>query len=104
MTTLNLFSTVFKQLITLIGFTFFSGFAFCQKEVSFKFGSVTAKDFDVSSSKIVDTSDAAVILYEAGNTEFVGNKIGWFSYVYTCTRRIKVINKKAFDLATVRIP
>ncbi len=103
MRTENLFSTMFKQSAILIWFTFFSGAAFCQKEADFKFGNVSAKDFDASST-IVSPDDAAVILYEAGYTHFVGNKKDWFSYVYTCTKRIKIINKKAFDLATIRIP
>jgi hypothetical protein len=73
------------------------------KEVNYKFGNVTAKDFDVSKSKIVDNDAAAVVLYEAGEAHFVGNDKGWFSYVFTCTQKIKIINKKAFGLATVRI-
>jgi transglutaminase-like putative cysteine protease len=103
MRTGNLFSIMLKQSAILICFTFFSGIAFCQKEADFKFGNVGAKDFDVSAT-IVSPDDAAVILYEAGYTHFAGNKKGWFDYVYTCTRRIKIINKKAFDLATVTIP
>ncbi len=45
-----------------------------------------------------------MILYEAGSTHFIGNNSNWFSYVYTCTRRIKIINKKAFGLATIKLP
>ncbi len=97
------FSTILKRSIIISCFIFCSGIVFCQKEADFKFGNVNAKDFDVSSS-IVSPDDAAIILYESGYTHFVGNKKAWFSYVYTCTRRIKIINKKAFDLATVRIP
>ncbi len=76
----------------------------CQKDVDFKFGNVTAKDFDVSSSKIVDSSDDAVILYESGFTHFAGNNSNWFDYIYTYTRRVKIINKKSFRLATVAVP
>ncbi|CAF1436192.1 unnamed protein product [Adineta steineri] len=76
---------------------------FCQKDISYKFGNITVKDFDVADSKIVHEDDGAVILYEAGETHFVGNKNDWFSYVFTCTKRIKILNKKALDLANVVI-
>jgi hypothetical protein len=103
MRTENLFSTMLKQSAILICFTFFSGVTFCQKEADFKFGNVSAKDFDVSSLKIVDSNTDAVVLYASGSTHFIGNNSGSFSYVYTCIRRIKIINKKAFDLATISL-
>src|SRR4051812_39980104 len=74
-----------------------------QKDINYKFGNVTAKDFDVSNAKILDSDAAAVILYEAGSTHFVGNNERWFNYVYTYTKRMKIINKKAYDAATVKI-
>ncbi len=92
-----------KQFIILLSFIFFPVIVFCQEDANFKFGNVTAKDFDVSSSKMVDSSTGAVILYECGFTHFAGNNQSWFDYVYTCTKRIKIINKKAFDLATVEL-
>ncbi len=100
----NLPVSVFKQLMVLLCFMSLSFTAICQeKNTDYKFGNVTAKDFDVSSSKIVDSGVAAVILYEAGSTHFIGNNSSWFDYVYTCTRRIKILNKKAFNLATIRL-
>src|SRR6516225_4577697 len=84
----NLAICFFKQLIVLVCFMSLSFAAICQeKDVNYKFGNVTAKYFDPSSSKIVSPDDDAVILYEAGSTHFIGNNLGRFSYVYTCTRR-----------------
>ena len=73
------------------------------QDADYKFGNVSDKDFDVSSYGIVNDDASAVILYESGETHFIGNKHGWFSYVYTCTRRIKIRDKRAFDVATVEI-
>src|SRR5579872_2968938 len=64
---------------------------------------VTAADFTVPTSPVIDTGTAAVILADAGEIHFIGNNKGWFSHVYTVHERIKVLNKKAFDAATVRI-
>jgi len=94
-----------KQVFLVSGSLLFSLTVICQgKDIDYKFGNVTAKDFDVSSSKIIDSGASAVILYEAGSTHFIGNNSNWFDYVYTCTRRIKINSQKAFDLATVKLP
>src|SRR6202040_3625078 len=60
-------------------------------------------DFAVSSS-LIDSNTSAIILSDIGSIHFVGNNKGWFSYVFTRKTRIKILNKKAFDLATVEIP
>jgi hypothetical protein len=74
-----------------------------QDRAKARFGKVTPADFTLPGSSIIDSSTSAVILTDAGSTNFVGNKTGWFSYVFKKHIRIKIINKKAFDLATVKI-
>jgi hypothetical protein len=64
---------------------------------------VSAADFAPISSPIIDSS-GAVILADIGEVHFVGNEQSWFSYVYQRHTRIKILNKKAFDIATVHIP
>jgi hypothetical protein len=64
---------------------------------------VSAADFSTLSSSIIDSS-GAVILADIGEIGFVGNDHNWFSNVFRRHTRIKILNKKAFDLATVRIP
>jgi len=63
---------------------------------------VVAADFGPISPKNTDTV-GAVILADIGDVHFVGNQHNWFSYVYQRHTRIKILNKKAFDLATVHI-
>ena len=95
---------LFNRVTTIVCFVIISLQGICQKkDADYKFGNVTAKDFEIPSSKIIDSDVAAIILYEAGSTHFVGNKKGWFNYVFNCTKKIKIINKRAFDLANIGI-
>jgi hypothetical protein len=75
-----------------------------QDRAKARFGKVSPADFTLPNSPIIDSNANAVILTDAGATSFVGNEQGWFSYVFKKHIRIKIINKKAFDLATVKIP
>jgi len=68
-----------------------------------QFGKVTAADFTLPASPAVDSNAAAVIIADYGETGFKGNANGWVSYVFKKKKRIKIINKQAFDLATVAI-
>jgi len=61
-------------------------------------------DFVVPASSIIDSNTNAVILSDIGSIHFVGNKQGDYSYVFTKKTIIKIINKKAFNLANVIIP
>ncbi len=74
------------------------------QDKSGKFGKISSEDFHLPKTDIIDSSTSAVILADQGSTSFVGNKQGWVSYVFKRQRRIRIINKKAFDLATVHIP
>ncbi len=74
-----------------------------QDKTAFKFFHLVPEDFDLSKNKI-DTSFGAVIIADIGNTSFEGNVKGWFSLIYKHTRRVKIFNKKGYDLASVEIP
>ncbi|HEX5155513.1 MAG TPA: DUF3857 domain-containing protein [Parafilimonas sp.] len=91
------------SLIALLLIVCFSTIAQKKKKDGYKLGEVTAKDFDLSGSDIVTPDDEAVILYEEGSTHFKGNEKGWFTCVFTCTRKIKLIKRNAFKLATVQV-
>lgn len=65
---------------------------------------ISPSDFKLPESPAIDSNSNAVILYDIGNTEFVGNKKGWFNYVFKRHTRIQILNKKSFELATVKIP
>jgi hypothetical protein len=95
------------QLLQLTVFVFFflagSLNSFSQDKLPITFGKVGAEDFTLPKSKVIDSNSAAVIIADVGNISFVGNKNGWVSYVYNRHTRIKIIDKKAFDLATVNV-
>jgi hypothetical protein len=74
-----------------------------QDNVNIKFGSVSAKDFIIEKSPVIDSNTNAVILTNTGSTGFIGVENYWISYVYKKYVRIKIINEKALDIATVNI-
>jgi hypothetical protein len=65
-----------------------------------KFGDVKLEDFKPN-SPILNDDDAAVILFDIGNTEFVGNSSGWFDLVFKRHKKILIKKRTAFDLATI---
>lgn len=74
-----------------------------QEKMAIKFNHVAPADFSINNLK-VDTSYGAVIIADVGSSSFEGNNKGWFSLIYKHQRRIKIINKKGFELASVQIP
>ena len=75
---------------------------FAQKK-DIKFGKVTAADFNIT-SPVIDSNVNAVVLSDIGISKIEGNSKGWFSLIYNRVRRVKILNKKAFDAADVSIP
>jgi len=71
-----------------------------QDKLNIKFGKVSPEDFSLSKYSY-DSGAAAVVIADIGNTSFEGNSKGKgdFSLVYKRFKRIKIINKSAFDLA-----
>lgn len=74
-----------------------------QDKTPVNFDKITVQDFSLEGIN-VDTSYGAVILAEVGKSSFVANKKGFFSIVFKYQGRIKILNQKAFDIATVKIP
>ena len=75
--------------------------AFSQDKPPITFGKISPADFDLPKSAVIDSNTNAVIVADIGSTSFVGNRKGWFSYVFKRRTRIKILNKKGFDAATV---
>ncbi len=73
------------------------------QERKIKFGDVAAKDFETKIYTI-DSSAQAVILYDGGSANYEPNNVGWFNIEYRYHKRIHLLNKNAFDLATIQIP
>lgn len=74
-----------------------------QDNPGIEFNKVNPVDFVVDTAKF-DNSYGAIIVADVGKSSFVANKKGWFSLVYKHQRRIKILNARGFDLATVSIP
>ncbi len=90
-----------KILLSLLGF-FITLTSIAQDKAPVNFGKVKAEDFKISSA-LIDSNTNAVIVFDKGDISFEGNSSGWFSYIFKRSRRIKVINKKGFDMATVEL-
>ncbi len=94
--------TSFLKLSFLGVFLFQLPNIYSQEKTPVSFGKVSADDFNVN-SQLVDANSSAVIIADVGDTKFEGNNKGWFMYVYKRQTRIKILDKKAYDLATVKI-
>jgi len=74
-----------------------------QEKSPCKFGKVSPADFNLPSGRY-DSGAEAVVIADIGSSEFLGNSKGWFSLEFKHYRRMKILNKKGFDAATVEIP
>ncbi len=72
------------------------------EKVPIKFGTVNPEDFKKVYS--VDSSAQAVIIADRGVSKFVGNNNGWFSLEFSRKTRIHILNKAAYDVATISVP
>jgi hypothetical protein len=76
---------------------------FAQDKTKHTLAKVSPSDFALPPTPIIDSNTHAVILSDQGEVHFIGNRRGWFSYVYTRQTKIKVLDKTAFGLATVEV-
>ena len=74
-----------------------------QEKSPARFGKITPADFILPAGRY-DSGADAVVIADIGRSEFVGNNKGWFSLEFKHFKRIKILNKKGFDAATVEIP
>jgi Domain of Unknown Function with PDB structure (DUF3857)/Domain of Unknown Function with PDB structure (DUF3858)/Transglutaminase-like superfamily len=94
-----------KQFYLIISIMLCCAKGFSQKETAekVKFGDITIKDFEPD-YKLLDSNAQAVILYDAGSAKYEGNSESWFNVIYTYHKRVQLIHKNAFDIATIEIP
>ncbi|MCX6319353.1 MAG: hypothetical protein NTW29_18900 [Bacteroidetes bacterium] len=64
---------------------------------------ISAADFSMVASP-ADTAAGAVFLTDLGSTDFVGNEQGNFSLLYQRFCRVRVLNRRGLDAATITIP
>ena len=77
--------------------------AYCQESPFAKFGRITAETLQKKVYSI-DSSAAAVVLSDIGEAAIEGNSKGWFSVYTTRHKVVHILNKSAYDEATVEIP
>ncbi len=92
-----------KQILTLVLVNLFL-ISFAQEKSPYtKFGSVSAADLNKKEYKI-DSSANAVILCDIQNSKIQGNTKGWFSLNSKRHIVIHILNKNAYDMASIEIP
>jgi hypothetical protein len=72
-----------------------------QDTVNLNFGAVTAVDFKIR-PPVVDSTADAVVLADVGRTELEGYEYG-FRIVFKRWRRIRILNKRGLEAATIRL-
>src|SRR5947207_5755959 len=74
-----------------------------QDKVNAKFGKVSPEDF---ATKIypIDSNANAIVIADVGSSQIVGNSKSSFSLEFKRYRRVRLLNKNGFDIATEEIP
>jgi hypothetical protein len=75
--------------------------AVAQQVPSFKFGKISEADFSTKTYTI-DTGAAAVVLADIGSTQIKG-KDDWFALEFKHYKRVHILKKSGYDIATVEI-
>src|SRR5450631_385302 len=92
-----------NKLLLIFCFLLVHCFLAAQNRVNIKFGKITATDFDFSKYKF-DTSAAAIVIADIGDSHYEGNITKGLRLVFKRYRRVKILNRNGFDVATVMIP
>ena len=69
----------------------------------YKFGYVKQEDFTPKIYSI-DSSAQAVVLLDKGAAFYENDNGDWFNIIYVYHKKIRLLNKNRFDLATIEIP
>ena len=69
----------------------------------YKFGNITQEDF---APKIysIDSNAQAVVLFDKGVATYESDNADWFNVVYVYHKKIRILHKNQFDLATIEVP
>lgn len=89
-------------LVLIIACTQVQAYAQKDDDTNLKYGDITAQDF-ATNIYSVDSAAQAVVLYDKGTAKYESNNDGWFNIIYTYHKRVRLLNKNAFDLATKKI-
>ncbi|MBS1599565.1 MAG: DUF3857 domain-containing protein [Bacteroidetes bacterium] len=92
-----------KHLLLAVIYCLVMNIAFAQDKSTIQYGKISAKDFEIPRSKVIDSSCSGIIISDIGNINFKGNARGWFDHIFNRKTRISILNKNGFDLATIKI-
>ncbi|MCY7290778.1 MAG: DUF3857 and transglutaminase domain-containing protein, partial [Ferruginibacter sp.] len=89
----------------LISFFLLANNVFAQKNFpsKYKFGNITLEDFAPKINSL-DSNAQAVILFDKGVANYESDNSDWFNVEYVYHKKIKILSKNQFELATVVIP
>lgn len=68
-----------------------------------KFGDIKTNDF-APTVYLIDSNANAVVLFDIGSAVYEGDSYGGFSILTNRHMRIRILNRNAFDFATISIP
>ena len=91
-----------STVILLIIFLSLCQQSFAQNEQKYKIKKVSIEDLKINSYSI-DTGAAAVVLFDIGKAEFVGNMKGDLSVKFTRHKRVHILRKSAYDEANIEV-
>src|SRR5947207_13948487 len=91
-----------KPFIWFFFLVFFCVAAQAQEKSTVKFGKVVPEDF-VPKAYPIDSNADAVVIADVGSSKIEGNTKGWFSLEFKRYRRVRILNKNGFDIATEEI-
>ena len=69
--------------------------------LKYKFGNITIEDFTPKIYSI-DSNAQAVVLFDKGASTYESDNADWFNVVYVYHKKIRILNKNQFDLATIQ--
>ena len=91
-----------KLLFSIFCLSLFWMTGIAQDKSSAKFGKVSPEDF-APKAYAIDSSANAVVIADVGSSRIVGNNKGSFSLEFKRYRRVHLLNKNGFDIATEEI-
>jgi hypothetical protein len=91
-----------KLLLPILCLSLFSITGIAQDKSNAKFGKVSPEDF-APKAYAIDSNANAVVIADIGSSKIIGNTKGWFSIEFKRYRRVHLLNKNGFDIATEEI-
>jgi hypothetical protein len=86
-----------KCILSIFSLLLFFHEGFSQDRTAYKFGKISATDFNVT-APASDSGASVVIIADIGSTSFEGNNKGFFVLVFTRYLRVKILNKSGFSI------